>query len=137
ALAIDPNNPATLYAAGIAFVAKSMDGGDSWRINRAGFDPVTALGIDPTDSTKVYAGGSQSNFYKSADGGATWSLSKTCLRHPVNALAIDPQTPTTLYLGTTDFETPHTFGDSIYKSADGGGSWCAVRAHLPRHRVYA
>lgn len=142
ALAIDPQQPTTIYAVGGYGVAKSTDGGASWQGSGSFALSVAALAIDPTDSAKIYTGGqgesvaNESSFYKSANGGVSWNLSSTCLKNSVNAIAIDPLTPTTIYLGTTGPERPHSFSDSVYKSTDGGNSWCAVRAHLPDHRVY-
>src|SRR5207247_10348306 len=61
ALAIDPQAPATVYAAAYltpATVFKSTDGGESWSAVNAGFraDGVRTLAIDPKASSTVYAG---------------------------------------------------------------------------------
>src|SRR5262245_46079105 len=57
-LAIDPGNPNTLYAGSDAGqVFKSTNGGASWRAPeiRLTEKPVTALTIDPLNSTTIYA----------------------------------------------------------------------------------
>ena len=46
----------------------------------------------------------------------------------VSALAIDPQTPATVYAGT--------YYHGVFKSTDGGRSWQAVNAGLPRGQVF-
>src|SRR5437762_1356758 len=125
ALAIDPQNPATLYAAvsrdsvfpnsAVTGVFKSTDGGATW--GAAGLTiPTSSLVIDPLTPTTLYAAGS-SGVFKSADGGGTWSAVNSGLPTPslVRHLAIDPQTPTTLYASRSS--------DGIYKSTDGGGTW--------------
>jgi photosystem II stability/assembly factor-like uncharacterized protein len=63
ALAIDPKNAGTLYAATNTFgrsntgnVFKSTDGGTSWADSGLTVDRVTSLAIDPQDPSRVYAG---------------------------------------------------------------------------------
>jgi ligand-binding sensor domain-containing protein len=81
ALAIDPSNPSTLYAAtgGGYFdttggVFKSIDGGGTWVTVGNGLPPKTggALVIDPSNPTTLYVGTSGSGLFKSIDGGASW-----------------------------------------------------------------
>jgi photosystem II stability/assembly factor-like uncharacterized protein len=92
-LAIDPVNPNTIYAAvltagyggaaGYASIAKSTDGGQSWKVVRAGsagfpdYTVVRSLAIDPTAPSTVYAsyadaGGS--GVMKSTNGGQSWNI---------------------------------------------------------------
>ena len=63
--------------------------------------PVTALAIDPTTPTTLYAA-TYGGVFKSTSGGSTWSTVNTGL--PGNALidtlAFNPLTPSTLYAGT-------------------------------------
>ena len=59
ALAIDPANPATLYAGTSGGgVFKSTDGGGSWTVINTGLTStdVRALAIDPANPATVYAG---------------------------------------------------------------------------------
>ena len=78
ALAIDPKNPSTLYAAmGLNVddgggLFKSTDGAMSWSPVNSGLpgisiphDPV----IDPQNSNTLYLDG---GFFKSTDGGSSW-----------------------------------------------------------------
>ncbi len=75
-LAVDPENPATVYAGGSAgSLFKSTDGGATWRQVGQGLNGVagvTALAIDPSKSTNIYAGSAQGVF-RSVDGGVTFS----------------------------------------------------------------
>ena len=62
---------------------------------------VSALALDPTTPTTLYAGTSDGVF-KTTDGGTSWSPVNTglaVLSTTVRALALDPTTPTTLYAG--------------------------------------
>jgi hypothetical protein len=118
--AIDPSTPRTLYA--LAFnndnpenrgVFKSTDGGGSWSAINAGLPlpseshiGVTALAIDPTMPSTLYAGtrgvDGLAGVFKSTDSGGSWNSLNTGLTLGVSALAIDPSTPGTLYAATYD-----------------------------------
>src|SRR5437899_4495019 len=135
ALAIDPQNPATLYAAvsrnaspDSSDVYKSTDAGSNWRAVAIGLSgSPQALAIDPQTPTTLYLRAYR-RVYKSTDGGGRWTLVNTSLPGSylsTQNLVIDPQTPTTLYAGT--------FGEGVFKSTDGGGSWNAVNTGLPTY----
>lgn len=122
ALAINPANPAVLYAAVTAFlpsgaivgtIYKSTNAGASWSESSAGIagQDVRALLIDPSDASgnTIYAGtgGDGANpggVYRSTDGGLTWNsysiglpaYSSTALAMP----ARNPGDPARLYAGT-------------------------------------
>jgi photosystem II stability/assembly factor-like uncharacterized protein len=128
ALAIDPTTPSTLYAGTSGGgVFKSTDGGANWSavntglMNRSTTNTslprayVSALAIDPTMPTTLYAG-TLDGVFKSIDGGANWSIG---IINPTDihvvSLAIDPTVPTTIYAGT------YSWG--VFKSTDGGANW--------------
>jgi len=127
-LAIDPQNPTTLYAGTNSGIFKSTDGGTSWiSINSMFF--VGSLAIDPQNSDTLYAGGY--GVFKSVDGGINWSEASSGI-FPMSqngpgygnvlSLVIDPQHPDTLYAGTAR---------GLYKSVDGSATWKAAGAGLP------
>ena len=118
ALAIDPQTPTTVYAAGFGLF-KSADGGGTWIDVRLPSLNVWALAIDPVTPTTLYAGVT-GGVLKSTDGGGTWS--STGLASSVVALAIDPGTPSTLYAGTA--------GDGIFKSTNRGATWSPLNTGL-------
>ena len=71
ALAIDPRNPATLYAGTLGGgVFKSTNGGGSWSAVNTGLTStdVIALAIDPSNPAALYAG-TGGGVFKSTDGG--------------------------------------------------------------------
>src|SRR5712664_1614903 len=125
ALAIDPSNPAIIYAGAGGGVFKSTNGGESWSPSLSpDYNHATyTLAIDPRTPTTLYAGG---NFgvSKSADGGTSWYTINNGLANQygnafVYSLAIDPGTPTTLYAaGCNCGGYP-----GISKSTDGGAHW--------------
>jgi photosystem II stability/assembly factor-like uncharacterized protein len=134
-LAIDPQNPATLYAAirdGYSSVQtgvfKSTDGGATWSAANIGLPSPPAieqLVIDPLTPTTLYAVSSAGGIYKSTDGGGTWSGLPNA---GIYRMAIDPRTPTTLYASRSD---------GIYKSTDGGGSWAITGLAIRTRSVLA
>ena len=77
ALAIDPKEPSTVYAASIGGIFKTTDAGASWKPANSGL-PVgyTAgtLAIDPQNSGTVYAAFGSGGVYKNILPNGTWSL---------------------------------------------------------------
>jgi photosystem II stability/assembly factor-like uncharacterized protein len=118
-IAIDPQNPDTVYALAAGAIFKTTDGAANWaRVYPAATsggasNPAVAVVINPQDSNAVYAG-TANGVIKSADGGANWSASNAGLPQPrlsipiygstgcstgvcVRILAIDPWNPDTIY----------------------------------------
>ena len=141
-LAIDPSNPAILYAGTSSGVFRTTDAGANWSDSSTGLpnsSDVYALAIDPSNPAVVYAGtGGTSNtargIFKSTDGGASWTDSSNGLTHPlisglgVGALAIDPSNPAIVYAGTG---TGTFTAAGIFKTTDGGATWTATNTGLP------
>jgi photosystem II stability/assembly factor-like uncharacterized protein len=122
ALAIDPQNPRTVYAGvykGGAF--KSTDGGASWRPVGLKDLTVSKVTLDPSNPRTVYAG-TGGGVFKSVHGGEPWaSIAKGIIwsgARIVDALALDPHHPQIVYAGTTDH--------GLFKSTNGGTSWRAA-----------
>ncbi len=133
ALAIDPFNPATLYAGTYNYpVFKSTDGGQSWTRAISGFSDTIAytLAIDPVHPGTIYAGTATSMAYpgnqvfKSTDGAQSWSVSNSGLPYTVvDILRIDLSNPDILYAGTNMA--------GVFKSTDAGQSWTAANLGMP------
>ena len=128
-LALQPNSSTVLYAGGEAGLFKSVDGGASWQLLVEGpAAPVIAIGIDPVDTSTVYAGLRFQGLLKSTDGGAHWTDAGQGLPDPpfglrVNALALRGGA---VYAGTDV---------GLYRSVDGGASWQALGEGLPASPV--
>lgn len=106
ALAIDPSNPSTIYAAAArggpdrssgASVYKSTDGGANWTDTGDGLVGVSirSLVIDPQNPQTIYAGGvgtisNPGGVFRSVNGGANWNSRSIGLpADAVSALLID------------------------------------------------
>ncbi|MEO8189337.1 MAG: hypothetical protein ABI682_03265 [Acidobacteriota bacterium] len=116
AIAIDPSNPATVYAGTDDGVFKSTDRGATWTDSSIGiknvvYPVINAIALDPLTPATVYAA-LYGGVYKSTNGGSSWTL--TGLKSPVFRLAIPPSSPSTLLAGSSD---------GVFKSIDGGNSW--------------
>ena len=120
-LAIDPQNPRTLYAAGApGAIFKSADGGSTWG---AAFLPgnlyyeINALAIDPKNPNTIYAGAGH-RVFKSSDAGGSWTASNFGLpRGYFSTIVIDPRNPSTVYAGGSG---------GVFKSTDSGGEWSTL-----------
>jgi hypothetical protein len=148
-IAFAPSNPAIVYAGAGENnnhpyfgqgVLKSTDGGATWaKISGAsltGPGVIRQVAVDPTDPTLVYAvqyivkntttnGNIASGFWRSTDGGATWTKTFNGL---FRNMAIRPGTPQTLYLGVNrnDMPTPNDGPAGVYRSTNGGTNWSLV-----------
>ena len=123
ALAIDPQNPWTVYVILGGGVLKSGNGGDSWSAINNGLTTsgVSALTIQPQSSLTLYATTAE-GLFKSIDGGASWSaINNGLTASAVYTLVVDPQYPMTVYAGTNG---------GVFKSIDGGTSWNAINNGL-------
>ncbi|HUI77213.1 MAG TPA: hypothetical protein VLY24_04840 [Bryobacteraceae bacterium] len=131
ALAIDPAEPATLFAVTGATpeelpggtILKSLDGGTTWSVSNRGLENVrfTALAIDPADPLTAYAGSIGSGLFQTADGGANWSSNTGLQGQNIFAIAVARTNPTEVYVGTSN---------GLFKSRDGGTSWAALSESL-------
>jgi hypothetical protein len=140
ALAIDAQNPSTLYVAANWKVLKGTDRGTSWNelpvpldslVNPQGegCDECLAVGllaVDPQNSSTVYACGSV-GVLKSVDGGATWNAMNSGLPwvpaqwDTITALVIDPQNSNNVYVAITG---------RVFRSTDGAAHWSEVNTGL-------
>lgn len=131
-LAIDFQNPLTIYTATQRGIFKSDDGGSTWAARNTGFPIserlpyVNALVMDPVNPKILYAGTQDLGVLKTTDGAQTWVRTNTHLAS-ITALAVDPPTPTTLYAaagqGTAGSPGRVDHLGRIYKSTDGGVTW--------------
>ncbi len=99
-LAIDSNDPNTLYASSSdAGVFKTSDGGESWTPVNAGLttSQISKVVTGPPGTPVVYASTQQDGIFRTEDGGARW-VESGAQSVRVNTIAFDPSRPT-LYAG--------------------------------------
>jgi photosystem II stability/assembly factor-like uncharacterized protein len=139
-LAIDPINANIVYTGSFGGLAKTTDGGVTWRYLSDAWtsQSVSSIAVSPNASNVVYVGtgreGSGSGsyevgLYRSPDGGTTWHLLNAPFTGTyIRSIAIDPNTReslATVYVanGCTD-----TCG--LSRSTNSGRTWNQV------HRVH-
>ena len=118
-LAVDVENPRTLYAGTSRGLYKSTNAGEIWFSSGPGLEniEIRALRTDPTDSAVLYAATS-AGIFKSLDAAGSWSRS---LESPASSLAIDSASSATLYAGAAE---------GLVKSTDRGASWMSSQTGL-------
>jgi len=100
----ESGRPSSAFALGLLCAAVLFGGTrvahagiNVWTSNGLGGGLVSALPIDPTTSTTLYAGSDGGGVFKSTDGARTWVAANTdltiSLYGGVFAVAIDPRTP--------------------------------------------
>jgi photosystem II stability/assembly factor-like uncharacterized protein len=118
-IAIDPQNPSTLYIATQGDgVFKSQDAGANWQASNAGISVLTAnyLLVSPVNSTYVYAA-TDDGVFRSVDAGASWSRipdAGVFWTGDVGVLGISPTDPSVLYALFSSGST----GAQIYKRTE-------------------
>lgn len=125
-LAVDPNQPGTLYLSGSDQVTKSTDGGDSWAA--AGGGLPTGLGVycvscSPHDSQLLLCS-NDDGIYRSTDGGGSWAFV------PSEVGLLDCQhfafSPSTPGLAAAVTFSPYR----LIVSEDGGETWADASGDL-------
>lgn len=129
-LAVDPNDPETIFAANLGSympfinmpcLSRTTDGGQSWE--RLGPD---AHGLfvhySPGSSDTMYCGTFRNGAYRSNDGFSSWTAIRSGDKIVFDLIA-DETDPSIILLGEWDLEFG-TYG--IYRSSNGGGSFQQV-----------
>jgi hypothetical protein len=118
-VAVDPNQPGTVYALLNRTLFRSGNGGGSWSAFSlpAGLYAYTLTLSSSGGTTVLWAAGS-GGVARSDTRGETWTKPDPTFTQSVASLAVAPSSPQTLYAGTRS--------SGIYKSTNEGVSWSPV-----------
>src|SRR5262249_9030948 len=114
-LAIDPSNPAIIYAGTTSDGPyKSVDGGTSWTPANQGLHSlINALVIDPSQPATLFAA-ALSGTYRTQDAGPHWSLVGPFGQ--TDGVVVDPTNSAIVYAASNS-------PNPLHKSLDGGATW--------------
>lgn len=141
---MDPTNPQVLYATLEAEgVYKTINGGNTWTKLSGGLPTKdfgrADIGLSRSNPSVIYASfeslltGDILDFYKSTNGGDTWTMigkprgDFTCQCSYDQTIEVDPTNPDNVYFG----------GVGIYRSTDGGQNWpeISTNTHSDYHAI--
>jgi photosystem II stability/assembly factor-like uncharacterized protein len=135
-LAIDPINANVVYTGSFGGLAKTTDGGGTWRYlsDLWASQSISAIAVNPGASNDVYVGTGREGsgygsyevgLYRSFDGGATWSSplgSAQFAGTSIRTIAIDPNAGTGL-TATVYVANGGTDSSGLWRSTDSGLTW--------------
>lgn len=88
-----------------------------------GLGRVECFYVDPSDTNRLYLGSRSGGFWRSLDGGQTWSSSTTdfLVASGVNTMTVKPGQSDTVIINVRNAGNGASHG--LYRSVDGGLSW--------------
>ncbi|MHB8405130.1 MAG: hypothetical protein ACYDCJ_06885 [Gammaproteobacteria bacterium] len=131
-IAVDPNNPSTVYVASVDGVYKSADWGVTWTLQSWPVTTPVMVAVEPTNSETVFVGtlGNPGQLLITHDGGTTWApsnLGGAC--GSPTSLTVDPADPQIILLAMSG-SLPC---GGIQRSTDGGADFApANNGIVPR-----
>jgi photosystem II stability/assembly factor-like uncharacterized protein len=130
-IAMDAANRRTVFT-GSHRVWRTKDDGNNWRPVSGDLDgsDITAIDVARADSRRIYVGTENGAFFRSTDGGTSWSgnLASTVLPGlTITRVESRPDDADTVYATVANFGNRH-----VFRSDDGGLTWADVdRGELP------
>jgi hypothetical protein len=78
--------------------------------------------IDPSNTQRMYLGSASGGFWKTTDGGSTWTgTTDFLMASGINTIAVSPTNSDSVLIDVSNTENGYTHG--IYRSIDGGSTW--------------
>jgi hypothetical protein len=129
AIAVDPNSPSTVYAAGNGHLYQTTNGGTNWTQLSQSIGTAATIAIAKTSPNSTVYVGSGIGLIYSTNAGVSWSNPITAPGSgAVNVLIVDPNNSRTAYAGTPAATSTST---GVYQTVNGGANWALVGSGLP------
>lgn len=140
AIAVAPDNPATIYAGGAGNLWKTVNNGITWTpvFEHEGSFAVGDVEVAPSDPNVVWVGTGEvqprfagyafpgTGVFKSTDGGATWQNMGLRDTHHIPKLLINPKDPSVVYVAAMGHQWSRNDERGVFKTTDGGRTWAKV-----------
>ncbi len=87
---------------------------------------VVALAVNPFDNSEYFVGAGHGSLWKTTNNGTTFEpVFDHEKSYAIGAVTIDPTNPNIVWVGTGENNNQNNviYGDGVYKSEDGGGTW--------------
>lgn len=130
-ITLDPSDANTVFT-GSYRVWRSRNDGENWHVVSPSLDDssISAIEVAPANPKRVYVATENGGFFRSTDGGDTWSpnLSSSILPgHTITRLESHPKDAKLIYATVGNFGHGH-----VFRSKDGGTTWENVdKGQLP------
>lgn len=124
-ITIDPNNSDTVYT-GNQRVYRTKNDGLSWDALTPVLDgsPISAIEVAPANSKVVYVGTENGGFFRTLDGGSTWSANLASGTLPsvmITRIETAPSDARDVFITVANFGNSH-----VFRSTDSGSSWSNI-----------
>ena len=97
---------------------------------------IEAIAFPPRQLNTIYLGVGSGGVFKTTDGGRTWrAIFDDQSTTAIGSLAIAPTKPETIWVGAGETHPSRISfpGTGIFKSTDGGATWCNMGLHDSHH----
>ncbi|MCP3957961.1 MAG: glycosyl hydrolase [bacterium] len=97
---------------------------------------VSDIAVHPEDHATIYVTMASGGVWKTTNGGTTWApIFDGEGSYSIGCVTLDPNNPHVVWVGTGENNSQRSvgYGDGVYKSLDGGGSWQKVGLETSEH----
>lgn len=91
---------------------------------KSGNGRLNCIAFHPTDPNTYFVGAPSGGFWKTTNGGTSWTTTTDKLDAiGISDIVVSQEDPSVIYLATGDGDAGDTYAIGIIKSADGGETW--------------